>query len=82
MLENSAYNSAEFTSQALTKTKTEKNGVVNMTFEGKLLYKCKEGSYSSVATIIFLVYNADIIGLKILNKESRKEYAFDLAIKD
>ena len=82
MLENSAYNSAEFTSQELTKTKTDKNGVINMTFEGKLVYKCREGSYTAASTIIFLLYNADIIGLKILNKESRKEYAFDLAIKD
>ena len=82
MLENSAYNFAEFTSAELKKTKTEKNGVVNATYDGKLEYKCIEGSYSANATITFLIFNADIVGLKIINKESQREYAFDLTIKD
>lgn len=82
MLEDSAYNSAEFTTAELKKTKTEKNGVVNATYDGKLEYKCIEGNYSANATITFLIFNADIVGLKIINKESQKEYAFDLTIKD
>ena len=37
MLENSAYITAEFASQTLTKNKTDKNGFVNLTYEGKLI---------------------------------------------
>ncbi|WP_264566375.1 hypothetical protein [Flavobacterium sp. N3904] len=82
MLENSAYNSAEFTSQVLSKEKTEKNGVINLTFDGKLVYKCHEGSYTVPSKIIFRINQADIIGLKILNRDNNKEFAVDLEIKE
>lgn len=81
MLEDSAYNSAELTYQSLTKEKTEKNGLLDLTFEGKLLFKCHEGSYIAPARIIFIVNQADIIGLRILNIENRKEYLLSLEIK-
>ncbi|CAN1549608.1 hypothetical protein MCETHM1_02111 [Flavobacteriaceae bacterium] len=81
MLENSAYNSAELTYQTLTKEKTEKNGLLDLTFEGKLLFKCHEGSYIAPAKITFIINQADIIGLRILNIENRKEYLLSLEIK-
>jgi hypothetical protein len=81
MLENSAYNSAELTYQTLTKEKTEKNGLLNLTYEGKLLFKCHEGSYIASVKIIFIVNQADIIGLRIVNNENRKEYLLSLEIK-
>ncbi|PWA11315.1 hypothetical protein [Flavobacterium laiguense] len=82
MLEGSAYNSAEFTSQTLTKEKTEKNGLVNLTFEGKLIFKTHDGVYAPTLKITFIVNQADIIGLKITNLENRKEYILNLEIKD
>lgn len=82
MLEDSAYITAEFGSQVQTKTKTDKNGLENITYEGKLSFKTREGSYTPNAVIVFIVYKADIVGLKILNKENRKEMAVDLALKN
>jgi len=81
MLENSAYNSAELTYQTLVKEKTEKNGLVDITYEGKLLFKCHEGSYIAPVKIVFIVNQADIIGLRIFNNENRKEYLLSLEIK-
>jgi hypothetical protein len=81
MLENSAYNSAELTYQTLIKEKTEKNGLLDITYEGKLLFKCHEGSYIAPVKIIFIVNQADIIGLRIINNENRKEYLLSLEIK-
>ena len=82
MLENSAYITAEFTSQVLTKNKIDKNGLENLTYEGKLLFKTREGSYTPNAVIVFIINKADIIGLKILNKENSKEMAVDLVLKN
>jgi hypothetical protein len=82
MLEGSAYNSAEFTSQTLTKEKTEKNGLVNLTFEGKLVFKTHDGVYAPSSKIIFVVNQADIIGLRIFNNENKKEYVLNLEIKN
>jgi len=82
MLENSAYISATFDAPILTKTKTEKNGLVLLTFEGKLIFKTHSGVYSPSVKIIFTVNQADIIGLRILNNENRKEYILNLEIKD
>jgi hypothetical protein len=81
MIEGSAYNSAEFSSQTMTKEKTEKNGLVYMTFEGKLTFKTHDGVYAPSSKIIFIVNQADIIGLKILNLENKKEYLLSLEIK-
>jgi hypothetical protein len=82
MVEKSAYNSAEFTSQSLIKEKTEKNGLLNLTFEGNLVFKTFDKAYTAASRIIFVINQADVIGLKILNKENHKEYALDLTIKD
>lgn len=81
MLDDSAYISAEFTSQVQTKSKTAKNGLVNLTYEGKLIFKTREGAYSPNVVVVFIINQADVIGLKILNKENRKEMAVDLEIK-
>jgi len=81
MLENSAYVTAEFTSQVQTKSKTDKNGLLNLTYEGKLVFKTHDGTYAPSAVIVFIINQADVIGLKILNKENRKEMAVDLEVK-
>lgn len=81
MLENSAYITAEFTSQTLKKNKTDKKGLLNLTYEGKLVFKTRDGAYAPNAEVVFIINQADVIGLKILNKENRKEMAVDLEIK-
>lgn len=82
LLDKSAYVSAELTTPVLTRTKTEKNGLVNMTYEGKFVYKTIEGAYSPTVKITFIVNQADVIGLRIHNNENNKDYALDLTIKD
>lgn len=81
MLEDSAYITAEFSSQVETKNKTDKNGLVNLTYEGKLIFKTREGIYTPNVVVVFIIHKADIVGLKILNKDNRKEMAVDLVIK-
>lgn len=82
MLEKSAYSTAELGSPVLIKSKTEKNGLLNLTYEGKLVFKTIQGVYSPTVRVIFVVNQADIIGLKIHNNENNKDYALDLTIKD
>lgn len=81
MLAGSAYSSAEFMSQTLTKEKTEKNGLVNLTFEGKLVFKTHDGVYAPSSKITFIMNRADVIGLRIFNNENKKEYLLSLEIK-
>ena len=81
MLENSAYITAEFTSQIQTKSRTDKNGLVNLTYEGKLVFKTHDGAYAPTAVVVFIINQTDVVGLKILNKENSKEMAVDLEIK-
>lgn len=81
MLADSAYTSAEFTYQTQTKSKTDKNGLETLTYEGKLVFKTHDGSYAPNAVVVFIINRADVIGLRILNKENRKEMAVDLEIK-
>jgi hypothetical protein len=81
MLENSAYTTAEFASQVQTKSKTDKKGILSLTYEGKLVFKTHDGVYTPNTVIVFIINQADVIGLKILNKENRKEMAVDLEIK-
>lgn len=81
MLDNSAYVTAEFSSQVQTKSKTDNKGLLSVTYEGKLVFKTHDGAYAPNAVIVFIINNADVIGLRILNKENRKEMAVDLEIK-
>lgn len=82
MLDKSAYITAVLDAQILTKTKTEKNGLLNLTYEGKLVFKTFEGSYAPPVKITFIVNQADVVGLKIHNNENNKDYALNLTIKD
>jgi hypothetical protein len=79
--ENTAYNSAELTSQSLVKTKNEKNGLVSTTYEGKLIYKTIDGVYTPDVSVVYTINQADILRLKISNNKNSKEYILDLDIK-
>jgi hypothetical protein len=82
MLDKSAYSTAELSAAVLTKTKTEKNGLISFAYDGKLIFKTLEGSYSPKVKITFILNQADIIGLRIHNSENNKDYALDLTLKD
>jgi hypothetical protein len=82
MVDKSAYSTAELGSAELIKTKTEKNGLVNITYNGKLVFKTMGLPYTPNVKVIFIVNQADVIGLKIHNNENNKDYALDLTIKD
>ncbi|VXB13740.1 conserved hypothetical protein [Flavobacterium sp. 9R] len=79
--ENTAYNSAELTSQALVNTKNEKNGLVSATYKGKLVYKTIDGVYTPDVSVVYTINQADILRLKISNNKNSKEYILDLEIK-
>lgn len=82
MVDKSAYKTAELNSPILVKTRTEKNGLVNLLYEGKLVFKTIEGVYTPSVKVTLIVNQADVIGLKIHNNENDKDYALDLTIKD
>lgn len=79
--ENTAYNSAELTSQALVGTKNEKNGLVSTTYKGKLVYKTIDGVYAPDVSVVYTINQADILRLKISNNKNSKEYILDLEIR-
>ncbi|MGL5113256.1 MAG: hypothetical protein ACRC6O_11515 [Flavobacterium sp.] len=81
MEENTAYNSALLTSQEQIKTRTEKNGLVNTTYEGKLVFKTIDGVYSPDILVVYTINQADVLRLAISNKKNNKEYILDLEIK-
>ncbi len=82
MMANSAYISAQFDSQVLTKSKIEKNGLENLTYEGHLIFKSYTGTYAPKVKITFTLNQADIVALRIVNTENRKEYIFELEFKN
>lgn len=82
MVDKSAYITAELSAPVLVKTKTEKNGLIDLTYEGKFVFKTIEGTYNPTVKVTFVVNQADVIGLKIHNNENNKDYALDLTIKD
>jgi hypothetical protein len=82
MLAESAYITAQFESQTLVKAKIEKNGLELLTYQGKLVYKTYSGTYTPEVKITFTLNKADIIALRIINSENRKEYIFELEIKN
>ena len=79
--ENTAYNSAELTSQALASIKNEKNGLVSNTYKGKLVFKTIDGVYTPDVSVVYTINQADILRLKISNNKNSKEYILDLEIK-
>jgi hypothetical protein len=82
MLDESAYSTAVLNSQVLTKEKTEKNGLVHLTYEGKLVFKTFDVPYTPKVKITFIINKADVIGLQIYNSENDKEYLLSLEIKE
>ena len=75
----STYSVAEFTHPRKISSQTDKQGVVNTTYEGTLIFQSDRDYYSVIAILTVLDKNGSILGIKMhLKDSSRKEYAFSL----
>ncbi|SNR23365.1 hypothetical protein [Flavobacterium sp. ov086] len=73
------YSSAEFSHPRKLTAQTDKQGVVNTTYEGTLIFQSDRDYYSIIAVITILNKGGNILGIKIHSKDNeRREYAFSL----
>jgi hypothetical protein len=73
------YSAAEFSHPRKLTVTTDKQGVVNSTYEGTLIFQSGKDYYSVIAIVTILEKNGNTLGLKMHLKESnKKEYAFSL----
>ena len=71
------YSSAEFSHPRKVSASTDKQGVLNTTYEGTLVFQSDKDYYSVIAVITILEKNENVLGVKMKLKENnRKEYAF------
>lgn len=71
------YSSASFSHPRKISAVTDKQGVLNSTYEGTLIFQSDKDYYSVIAIVSILEKNDNILGVKMRLKEgSRKEYAF------
>ena len=74
-----AYNTAEFSHPRKISASTDKQGVVNSTYEGTLIFQLDKDYYSVIAIVTLLEKGGSILGAKMHLKDSnRREYAFSL----
>lgn len=73
----STYSSAEFSNPRKLSASTDKQGVLNTTYEGTLIFQSDRDYYSVIAVVTILEKNDNVLGVKMHLKENdRKEYAF------
>lgn len=73
------YSAAEFAHPRKVSAQTDKQGVLNSTYEGTLIFQSDKDYYSVMAIVTILEKGGNIIGVKMRQKEgNRKEYAFSL----
>lgn len=71
------YSSAQFSHPRKVSVSTDKQGVVNSTYEGTLVFQADRDYYSVIAIVTLLEKNGYILGVKMRQKEgNKKEYAF------
>jgi len=74
-----AYNTAEFSHPRKLSATTDKQGVVNSTYEGTLIFELDKDYYSTIVIITLLTKDGNTLGAKMhLKDNNRKEYAFSL----
>ncbi|MEO8237937.1 MAG: hypothetical protein ABI793_17355 [Flavobacterium sp.] len=74
-----AYNSAEFSHPRKLTVTTDKQGVVNSTYEGTLIFQLDKDYYSVIVIVTLLEKGGGILGAKMhLKDNNKKEYAFSL----
>jgi len=73
------YSAAEFSHPRKLTVTTDKQGVVNSTYEGTLIFQSGKDYYSVIAIVTILEKSGNTLGLKMHLKDSnKKEYAFSL----
>lgn len=73
------YSAAEFSHPRKLTVTTDKQGVVNSTYEGTLIFQSDKDYYSVIAIVTILEKNGNTLGLKMhLKESSKKEFAFSL----
>ncbi|PWB22062.1 hypothetical protein [Flavobacterium sp. HTF] len=73
------YSSAEFSHPRKLSVTTDKQGVVNSTYEGTLVFQSDKDYYSVIAVITLLQKGDTMVGVKMHLKDNvRREYAFSL----
>ncbi|KAF2336180.1 hypothetical protein [Flavobacterium daemonense] len=75
----STYSTAEFSHPRKVSVTTDKQGVVNSTYEGTLIFQGDKDYYSVIAIVTLLEKSGNMLGVKMHLKENgQKEYAFSL----
>jgi hypothetical protein len=73
------YSAAQFSHPRKVSVTTDKQGVMNSTYEGTLIFQSDKDYYSVIAVVTILEKNGNILGLKMRPKEgNKKEYAFSI----
>jgi hypothetical protein len=73
------YSAAEFSHPRKISSSTDKQGVLNTTYEGTLIFQSDNDYYSIIAIVTLLEKGGNLLGVKMKPKErSRKEFAFSL----
>ncbi|RZJ48792.1 MAG: hypothetical protein EOO44_19695 [Flavobacterium sp.] len=73
------YSTAEFSHPRKVSVTTDKQGVVNSTYEGTLIFQADKDYYSVIAIVTLLEKSGSILGVKMhLKDNARREYAFSL----
>jgi hypothetical protein len=73
------YSAAEFLHPRKLTVTTDKQGVVNSTYEGTLIFQSDKDYYSVIAIVTILEKGGNTLGLKMhLKENSKKEFAFSL----
>ncbi|GAA3763354.1 hypothetical protein [Flavobacterium ginsengiterrae] len=71
------YSAAQFSNPRKISSSTDKQGVLNSTYEGTLIFQSDRDYYSVIAVITILEKSDSVLGVKMRLKEgNRKEYAF------
>jgi hypothetical protein len=73
------YSAAEFAHPRKLSVTTDKQGVVNSTYEGTLIFQSDKDYYSVIAVVTLLEKGGTMLGVKMhLKDNERREYAFSL----
>ncbi|KAF2507739.1 hypothetical protein EYY60_17455 [Flavobacterium zhairuonense] len=73
------YSTAEFAHPRKVSVTTDKQGVVNSTYEGTLIFQGDRDYYSVIAVVTLLEKGGNMLGVKMhLKENTQKEYAFSL----
>ncbi|MCV9930040.1 hypothetical protein OIU83_20435 [Flavobacterium sp. LS1R49] len=70
-----SYTTAQFSHPRKIKSTTDKQGIVNSTYEGTLIFQ-NGNDYYSVIAVVTILDKGSIIGVKMHLKDNLKEYAF------